>query len=243
MKRVIVMGASSGIGREVCLMMLERGWQVGIAARRKDMLDEIRQAYPDLVKTRLIDVTTEDAPALLAELIKELGGVDVYLHASGFGKQNYNLDTDIERHTVAVNCDGFAALIGSVFHYMNANDGGHIVSVSSIAGTKGLGIAPSYSATKAFQSTYIQALEQLSNMRGSKVRFTDIRPGFVDTPFLADAGRFPMLMDVSKVAKDIMDAIDNQSHVKVIDWRYRILVFFWHLIPNSVWRNLKVKGR
>ena len=243
MKRAIIIGASSGIGREVCLRLLACGWNVGIAARREDKLMEIKASHPGRVEVMVIDVTADNAPGRLLELAARLGGVDLYVHCSGVGKQNAGLDRDVELATVDVNVRGFTAMVDAMFNYMAAAGGGHIAVISSIAGTKGLGAAPSYSATKAYQNTYIQALEQLANMRRLPIRFTDIRPGFVDTPLLAGGGRYPMLMDKAAVARAIVRAVGARRHVCVIDWRYRLLVFFWRMVPGWLWRRLNVTNR
>ena len=131
---------------------------------------------------------------------------------------------------------------GTIFNYMAENLGGDIAVISSIAGTKGLGVAPSYSATKAFQNTYIQALEQLSNMRRLHIRFTDIRPGFVDTDLLSGSGRYPMLMQKEAVAREMLRAVYAHRHVHVIDWRYRLLVFAWRLMPRWLWRRMNIRN-
>ena len=109
---------------------------------------------------------------------------------------------------------------------------GHIAVISSIAGTKGLGIAPAYSATKRFRNTYIDALEQLSRMHHLHISFTDI-PGFVATGLLNDGKHYPMLMSPKTVAAHIVRAIHRKQRIAVIDWRYRLLVFFWKLIPRE----------
>ena len=129
-----------------------------------------------------------------------------------------------------------------VFQYMKTHGGGHIAVISSIAGVKGLAPAPSYSATKAFQNTYIQALEQLAYSQRLPIRFTDIRPGFVDTALIAGSG-FPMKMKPKVVARYIVRSIYRRRHVVVIDWRYRLLVFFWRLVPNCLWRHLPLGHR
>ncbi len=242
MKRAIVMGASSGMGREVSKLLLADGWHLGIAARRVERLRELKREFPGHIVVQQIDVTDARASQQLLELIDLVGGVDLYFHASGIGKQNMNLLEDIENQTVQTNGMGFARMIGTVYRYMAAHQGGHIAVISSIAGTKGLGAAPSYSATKAFQNTYIQALEQQANMRGLNISFTDIRPGFVDTPLLGDEKHYPMLLKPERVAEDIVKAIRRKKHVLVIDWRYRILTFFWRLIPNALWRRLRVRN-
>lgn len=243
MKRAIIIGASSGIGREVCDILLADGWRLGVAARREDRLLEIRKSCPDRVEVQVIDVTADDAAGRLLALADRLGGVDLFLCSSGIGKQNFQLDSNIELATVDVNVKGFTAVVDAMFNYMATHSGGHIAVISSIAGTKGLGAASAYSATKAYQNTYIQALEQLANMRRLPIRFTDIRPGFVDTDLLSGSGRYPMLMDKTNVARQIVKGIYAKRHVKIIDWRYRILVAAWRLVPNWLWRIMRVTNK
>lgn len=242
MKRAIVIGASSGIGREVAKLLLANGWLVGIAARREDLLMEVKAINPGMIEVMRIDVTAADAQERLLELAKRLGGVNLFVYCSGIGKQNPELDTGVELTTVDVNVKGFAAMVGTIFNYMAENLGGDIAVIPSIAGTKGLGVAPSYSATKAFQNTYIQALEQLSNMRRLHIRFTDIRPGFVDTDLLSGSGRYPMLMQKEAVAREMLRAVYAHRHVHVIDWRYRLLVFAWRLMPRWLWRRMNIRN-
>ena len=90
------------------------------------------------------------------------------------------------------------------------------------------------------QNTYIEALEQLANAQRLNIRFTDIRPGFVDTDLLNDGHRYPLLLDKVKVAKEIVDSIDKKRHVRVIDWRWRIITCNWRLIPRFLWRHFKL---
>lgn len=239
MKRAIIIGASSGLGRRIALILLQQGWHVGIAARRLEALEEVRNTCPERVKTARIDVTAADAPERLRELADSMGGMELYFHVSGIGKQNIRLDADVETATVETNALGFTRMVDAAFNYLATHGGGHIAVISSIAGTKGLGPAPSYSATKAFQSTYIQALEQLANSRRLPISFTDVRPGFVDTPLLAGS-RYPMLLDAEKAAREIVRAVNSRRHVWIVDWKYRILTFCWRLLPNCVWRRLRL---
>lgn len=243
MKRAIVIGASSGIGREVSKLLLADGWTVGVAARREDRLLELRTSAYGNVEAMRIDVTAADAAVRLLELVGKLGGVDLFIYCSGIGRQNAELDLAPELATVDVNVKGFTAMVGTMFNYMAAHSGGHIAAISSIAGTKGLGAAPSYSATKAFQNTYIQALEQLAHMRRLPISFTDIRPGFVDTDLLSGGGRYPMLMDKAAVARHIVRAVYARRHVCIIDWRYRLLVAAWRIVPNWLWRRLYISNK
>ena len=215
------------------------GWKIGVAARRTHLLQQLKEETGGATVTATIDVTSPDADVRLLELIERLGGMDLFFYCSGIGKQNYSLDEDIEMATVTTNCEGFCRMVGAAYRYMAANGGGRIAVISSIAGTKGLGAAPSYSATKAFQNKYIEALAQQAWMRNVNVKFTDLRPGFVRTDLLGD-DPYPMLMSAEKVARDMVKAVYAGRAVRVIDWRWRVLTFFWRLIPGGIWRHLNI---
>lgn len=234
-KRAIVIGASSGIGREVALQLMRQGWTLGVAARRADLLESIGAAA-----TEQIDVTQDDAAEKLRNLIEKMGGMDLFFYASGIGKQNRDLHEDIELATMQTNALGFTRMIGEAYRYFAERGEGHIAAITSIAGTKGLGPAPAYSATKAMQNTYLQALEQLANARGLRIGFTDIRPGFVDTALLSGDFHYPMMIKPEKVAREIVCAINAKKHIRVIDWRYRLLTACWRMIPNCIWRRIKL---
>lgn len=242
MKRIIIIGASSGIGREVARQFIHRGYDIGVAARRESALQKLKSDTPRQVVYRQIDVTAEDAPTRLQELVKELGGMDIFLLCAGIGKQNASLQMDIELSTARTNVLGFIRMVDTAYSYFRTKGKGHIAVISSIAGTKGLGTAPAYSATKRFQNIYIEALEQLAQMQHSDIHFTDIRPGFVDTNLLNDGKKYPLLMRPEKVAKRIVRAIERCEPVCTIDWRYRILVFFWRLVPRFIWKRLPIRN-
>lgn len=241
-KRIVIVGATSGIGQAVAHCCLQAGWQVGVAGRREEQLEQLRLSAPTQVCAQRIDVTSEDAPACLDALIRQLGGMDLFLLCSGIGHQNLSLQPDIEIATARTNAEGFMRMVDAAWHYFRQQGKGHIAVISSIAGTKGLGAAPSYSATKCLQNTYIDALDQLSRMSGLHITFTDIRPGFVATPLLA-GGHYPLQMDVQKVARRIFRALCRRERVVVIDWRYRLLVFFWRLIPRWLWVRMRIASR
>ena len=230
-----MIGASSGIGLEVAKLLIGQGWTVGVAARRVELLQGIGAAAVER-----IDVTANDATEALQRLIAKTGGMDLFFYASGIGKQNRELKEDIELATMQTNGVGFTRMIGEAYRYFASRGGGHIAAITSIAGTKGLGPAPSYSATKAMQNVYLQALEQQALSRKLNIHFTDIRPGFVNTALLSGDFHYPMMLRPEKAALQIVSAIDNKRHIKVIDWRYRLLTPFWRCLPNLVWRYLKI---
>ena len=241
-RRAVVVGASSGIGYQVARELLREGWRIGVAARHTERLHQLAREYEGRVSVARIDVTRDEAAGQLLELVDAVGGMELYLHVAGVGWQNPELLAERELPTVETNAMGFARLVGVAYRYFAARGGGHIAVVSSIAGTKGLGAAPAYSASKAFQNVYIEALAQQARMRRLPICFTDVRPGFVQTSLLGDGRRYPMLMQPERVAQAIVKAVRARRSVCVIDWRYRVLTALWRLIPYGLWRRMTIRN-
>ena len=281
-KKAIVMGATSGIGMEVASLLAQRGWQVGIAGRRIDRLEEVKRNTNQIIsqKTKVsqkgnisegvkasrgeiicyqqIDVTSADAPTLLQKLIEKLGGMDLYFHSSGIGWQNNSLDFEKEMKTVETNGLGFVRMVDTAFNWFVQQNQGQepgqgqrqgkdrscetyrIACITSIAGTKGLGAAPAYSATKRFQNHYLECLTQQAHMRHLPIAITDIRPGFVKTDLIAGSN-YPLQLTPQEVAQQIVNAIERGKAVKTIDWKYSILVSLWRMIPRWIWTRLTIK--
>ena len=199
-QRALIVGATSGIGKETALQLLQKGWILGLAGRREENLKELQQLAPDRIHIRAIDICQEDATDRLLELIEEMGGMDLYLHCSGIGHQNYQLAPEIELRTLETNGTGFVRMVTAA------------------------------------------ALEQLARIQKLLIRFTDIRPGFVATGLLNDGKHYPMLMHTEKVARHIVCALEKKKRIVVIDWRYRILVALWRLIPPFLWKRMTVRN-
>lgn len=243
MKRIIIIGATSGIGYEVAKIYWKRGYLLGLAGRRVDRLEAFRRQDPEHIRIKQLDVTAEDAAERLAELIRDVGGMDIFLLSSGIGHQNKDLEASIEQATIQTNVAGFTRMVLAAYHHFDKEGvDGQIAVISSIAGTKGLGVAPSYSATKRYQNIYIDALAQLSRMKGRPILFTDIRPGFVRTDLLNDGKNYPLQLSPQYAARRIANAIDRKKRRAIIDWRYAILVFFWRLIPEWMWERLPIQN-
>lgn len=241
MKKIVIIGASSGIGRQVALDFARGGWRVGVAARREEPLKEIRDQYPDRVAYSVIDVTSDDATARFLNLIEMIDGMDVLLLSAGVGWLNPLLQPQIDTATVEVNCAGFTRIMDAAYNYYKQTASatpGHIAAITSIAGAKGIGIAASYSASKRFQWTYIDALEQLARQEHVNVTFTDVRPGFIATPLLADGNDFPMTMSLRYAVARIERAILRRRRVAVIDGRWKVVNALWRAIPGRVWRHI-----
>ena len=247
MKRAIIIGATSGIGREVARALAQRGVVVGVAGRRADRLRELQNEFgEERVHIAEMDVAREDATEHLDALISKVGAPDLLLYASGIGKQNPELDPAIELNTVATNSVGMVRLVVHFLRYVkqsqayDAKHKAHIAVISSVAGTKGMGSAPAYSATKSMQSTYLSALAQYVRMYDVPAEFSDIRPGFVATEILNPNKRYPMLMTPAAATRHILRGLKRRRRVIIFDWRFRLIVLLWRLIPRCVWERLTI---
>lgn len=242
MKKVIIMGATSGIGLNVAERLAAEGLRIGIAGRKVEVMKSLQKKYPGQILYSRIDVTEDAAPEHLRDLIRRMGGMDVYFHVAGIGYDNDGLDPAKEIATMRTNVEGFTRMVDAAFRYFRDERAGfgQIAAITSVAGTNGLGHIAAYSASKRFQQTYLRALNQLSAIQKLHIKFTDIRPGWVRTPLLDDKRDYPMIMQLPYAVSRIISALRRRSRVAVIDWRWNILVGLWRLIPNALWVRLPV---
>ena len=245
MRRAIIIGATSGIGRAVAAALLGQGWQVGIAGRREHLLKELEsEAGGDRVVSEVMDVTQDSATEALDRLIGRLGDVDLLLFASGIGRQNRALDEQIELSTVKTNCEGMVRIVDHFINHVRHNPAytsrrkAHVAVITSVAGTMGIGTAPAYSATKKMQSTYLVALSQLIRMERLPITLSDIRPGFVRTEILNPEKHYPMVISCERAAQYIIRGLAHRKRIITFDWRYRCIVFLWRMIPRWLWERM-----
>ncbi len=241
MKKIIIMGASSGIGLHLAEALLSRGMRLGLASRHTETLLKLSKKYPEQVEYKSIDITHRDAPTHLDELIERLGGMDIYIHVSGIGVSNTELDPNKEADVITTNATGLVRMTSAAYDYFKKSGRkGQIVAVTSVAGTNGIGQLAAYSASKRCGATYLTALEQLANQENVDIDFTDIRPGWIRTPLLDENSKYPMEMTLDEVVPLIIKAIVRKKRVAVIDWRFNLLVGVWRCIPNALWVKLNI---
>lgn len=241
MKKIVIMGASSGIGYACAEALAKRGVKVGVAGRHTKPLEELRRKYPDQVEYARIDVTKPAAVGQMEALIQKLGGMDIYFHVAGIGYENTSLDPEAEVDIFNTNTVGFVRCISAAYRYFRNNHiRGHIAAVTSVAGTNGLARLSAYSASKAAGQKWLVALEQLSNDSDAGITFSDIRPGWVRTPLLVPGNKYPMTMSLEYAVPRILKAIVRRQRVAVIDWRWNVVVGLWRMIPNVLWTHMDV---
>ena len=233
---VIVIGATSGIGRAVAEIYAGQGHRVGVTGRRGNLLEEFASARPaGSVYTKVFDVSDDSATESLAALVREMGGVDVCLYSSGYGHTNSDLEPSLELGQIDVNAKGFVRCAVWLFNYWAGNGlRGHLAVISSVASILPLGVCPSYSATKKFEAFYTEALRQLAVIRKADIRMTVIKPGFVDTDFI-HGRHFPMTIRRDRAAALIVRAIKRHKKTAVIDRRWAALGILMRLLPSPLW--------
>ena len=243
MKRAIVIGATSGIGRGLAEELAARGYRVGLVGRREALLREIAAADPAAYSCAVADVTQPDAAlAALDGLVAVLDGLELCIVAAGTGDLNPDLDFTVEASAIRTNILGWTAVVDWACRLFERQRGGHLVVISSVGGLRGSGAAPAYNASKAYQINYAEGLRQRAAKSGLPLPVTDIRPGFVATALLRNAD-YPMLMRPEKVAEKLFRALERGKRRVVIDRRYVLLVRLWRLIPQGVWERLPIRSR
>jgi short-subunit dehydrogenase len=241
-KKVIIIGASSGIGRELAKVFSAHGSVVGITARRLELLTEVQKELPGSSFVKRMDVAvTGEAMGLLEELIQEMGGIDIIVINAGIGFINRELAWDKEKSTIDVNVSGFAAIANVAMKHFMEKGSGHLVGISSIAGIRGDPAAPAYGASKAFISNYLEALRFVAHVKQLPITVTDIQPGFVETAMAQGEGMF-WVAPVRKAALQIFDAIKRKRAHAYITKRWRLIGWFLKIIPSRALGKINMRA-
>jgi short-subunit dehydrogenase len=236
-KRLIIVGASSGIGHAIAIKYVEIGWKVGITGRRKELLDELKNKYPGQVEVSCFDVTGNENQQKIKELISALGGLDMLIYNSGYGEPSTTLNYEIEDLTTRTNVTGFLSIVSFAFNYFAEQGYGHIAITSSVAAIRGNGLAPAYSASKAFMSKYAEGLNIKAAKLKKNIVVTDIRPGFMDTKMAKGNRRF-WVTSVEKSVFLIVRAIERKRKVAYISRRWWLVAQLFRIIPYGLYRKL-----
>jgi short-subunit dehydrogenase len=236
MKNAIVIGGSSGIGRELTRILSGNGYEVGVMARRIRLLDELGDETGAHVQK--IDVAdTESAIDILAKFIEKMGGVELVVISAGTGHINPQLDWLLENETIKTNVTGFAAIANVAVKHFIGKGSGHLVGISSIAALRGGRQAPAYNASKAFESNYLEGLRQKVRKLRLPITITDIKPGFVKTAMAKGDGIF-WAAEADKVALQIYKAIKRRKSCVYATRRWRFIGWLFKVIPGPIYERL-----
>ncbi len=237
MKKAIVIGATSGIGKSITELLIQNDCAVGVTGRRLELLQSLNEKYPEQICYSQMDVQDlSSIESICNELVHQLGGMDLLIIAAGIGDENKSLDFAIENNVIKTNIQGFTCVANWGMNYFKKQGHGHLVNISSIAGLMGNGEAPSYNATKAFQINYLEGLRLNADKSGVEIIVTDVRPGFVNTEMAKGEGLF-WVAPVEKAAQQIFTAIKRKRKVVYITKRWRIIGWLLKIMPYSLLRK------
>ena len=233
MKNAVIIGASSGIGKELAHLLVNNGYRVVITGRREELLLAIKNSNPENYIVKVQDV--QDLPScdkLFLDLEKEFENIDLIVYSSGIGVANYKLDWEIELPTLQTNIIAATKIYGLSYNLFHKQGFGHLVGISSIASIRGNRHAPAYFASKAFQANYLESLWMKGKRSKAKIYVTDIQPGFVDTAMAL--GETFWMAPLEKATKQIYSAIKKRKKRVYITKRWRIIALVLKVVPSKL---------
>ncbi len=233
MNNIFILGGTSGIGKALAELLIYKGYNVFIAGRNVDKVEIL--PYSNKLK---LDVTKKECSDILKKFL-EKNNIDTFIYSSGVGYVNHNLEEEKELKAVEVNVTGFTRCINVAYHYLSSkNDKTILAAISSVAGIRGLRHAPSYSASKAYIITYLEALRGISYKNKSGVSIVDIRPGFVKTPLIGgESGKYAFFTVTSeKAAKIIYKALEKRRKRIFVPWFWGFIALIIRVLPEFIFR-------
>ncbi|MCC6824326.1 MAG: SDR family NAD(P)-dependent oxidoreductase [Acidobacteria bacterium] len=246
-KRIFLTGASSGIGAALAVAMAERGAALGLVARRRELLDELKQRCENAGgKAEAFCADVRDEAALTecaAEFRDEFGGIDIMIANAGIGGNNEkcrSLQPDAVREVIETNLMGAVNAVHAVLPEMLRANSGHLVAISSLAGFRGLPRSAAYSASKAAMTNYFESIRLDTADKGIAV--TIIRPGFIKTPLTGGRdAKMPFLMELDAAVPHFLRAIERKKAFAAFPWQLAMIVRLGRLMP--AWLYDKIAGR
>jgi Short-chain dehydrogenases of various substrate specificities len=235
-KRIIIIGATSGIGRALAEHYAKTGCRVGISGRREYLLAAIHEHFPNHIVTECFDVQGSDNIQHMQSLIEKTGGMDILIYNAGFGDPSQTLDWHIEKTTYETNVKGFLEIVHFAFNFFVQQGHGQIAATSSVAANRGNGLAPAYSASKAFMSVYMEGLLMKAAKMKVNIAITDIQPGFIASKTAKN--KVFWVTPVDKAVQQMAKGIDKKKFRVYISRRWRIIAWIMKRAPSFVWHKL-----
>jgi len=239
-KKIIVIGASSGIGAELAKELLQEGNSVGLVARRKEKLEIVAnsiQTGQAFIYSH--DVTSfNEVPNLFQKIIQDLSGLDEIYFASGIlervGIDEFNTEKDLRM--MNTNILGAIAWLNEAAKFFQAQAKGKIIGISSIAGDRGRIGNPVYNTSKAALNTYLEALRNRLSRKGITV--VTVKPGFIDTDMTKGMSGLFWLISANEAAKIILSAVKKNKEIIYVPARWALVAFIIKNIPNFIFKRL-----
>lgn len=233
-KKAIIIGCSTGIGRALAFKLSQEGYFVGLTGRDPEKLKQFQSELSGKSDIEKIDVReTDEAMRGLNRLIARMGGLDLLVINAGVVIHNHEFQWKPEEETGKVNVMGFMAMANVGVNFFEKQGRGTLVGISSVAGHRGSGRSPAYSASKAFMMNYMEGLRQ--RLCCTPVKVIDVRPGFVDTAMIRGRKGLFGVISPEQAAKDIFVAIQKGKKIVYVPFWWRIIMWFFKRLPEAVY--------
>jgi short-subunit dehydrogenase len=232
--KVIIIGATSGIGKELAQQYLALGHTVAVTGRRQELLSELKTQYPGIY-TDCFDVQSGEVIERLQSLIALINGLDLLIYSAGYGEPAADLVEETELDSTRTNVMGFVQTAAFTFNYFRKQGHGQLAVISSVAAVRGNSWTPAYSAGKAYVSNYAEGLNIKARKLKVDIVVTDIRPGFVKTKMAKGEGQF-WVAPVEKAARQIRAAIAAKKRVAYVTRRWWLIAAIMKRLPFRIYR-------
>lgn len=248
-KRVFITGASSGIGSALAAALAKKGAVLGLAARRRDLLDKIAKDCEKVGATARvfsIDVTDEDAvQRSVDEMIHEFGHIDILIANAGIGGNNAEtreLEPLAVKKVIDINLLGAVNSVHAVLPGMKKRGSGHLVAISSLAGFRGLPRSAAYSASKAGMTAFFESVRLDVEHLGIDV--TIIQPGFIKTPLTSGReAKMPFIMELDDAIPLFLKAIERRKRFAAFPWQLATIVRAGKFMPAWLYDRIASRAR
>ena len=233
--KVVISGASSGIGLALARHYLERGATVAAFARRGELLQALAAEFPDKVYCYTLDV--RDAPAIqqaAREFLSRVGVPDIVIANSGVSRgtlTEYVEDEEVFQNIMDINVLGMVKTFQPFLVAMREAKQGTLVGIASVAGFRGLPGSGAYSASKAAAISYLESLRV--ELYGSGVKVVTLCPGYIKTP-MTDINTYPMpfILEADEAARRMARVIGRGKSFAVVPWQMGMVGWLLRRLPN-----------
>ncbi len=235
---ILIIGGTSGIGKSLYENYVANNNRVAVIGRRTHILEELRKSNPNNTIIATADITVQsEIEKAIESICIGLDKIDLAIICSGVGEINPLLEYSIEHPTLTTNVIGWTCCVDKLYNIFSNQGYGHLVAITSAGGLRGEPMSPAYSASKAYQINYMEALCKKSFKAGGKIVVTDIRPGLVDTAMAKGDGLF-WVMPLEKVSQQICNVINNKKSKAYVTKRWHILAAINKLLPFCIYKNI-----